>query len=76
MFENLIFILLAVHANGHGMMLGPINLASAWRYFPDKFPKTEYDGKWCAFDNISTNYRTVTCGNSILYLLICIFYDF
>jgi hypothetical protein len=45
MFENLIFILLAVHANGHGMMLGPINLASAWRYFPDKFPKTEYDGK-------------------------------
>ena len=62
-------ILLTVHVNGHGKLLDPVNRASAWRYFPERFPKTEYDDEWCAFDNISLNKRNVTCGNNFKSIL-------
>lgn len=62
-------ILLATFVNGHGKLLDPVNRASAWRYFPDRFPKTEFDDEWCGFDNISTNIRNVTCGNIINSIL-------
>merc|ERR1712110_631304 len=50
----------------------PVNRGSAWRQYPDLFPKARYDIEWCGYDSLEkelaylntnpTDIRNVTCG--------------
>lgn len=65
-------LLFSSYANGHGRLMDPISRGSAWREYPDLFPKALYDIEWCGYESEAQeadylrvnpkDIRNVTCG--------------